>query len=266
MAPEEPPLGRGQRRELPDGRVRTFPTLADFVEHLRARGEIQDEDDLFTRRYDLLATIFHSWVQRGQAACQFAVHLAKNSTEAGWLELVVPTVEDEDSIAAIGPLLGGAGSAESVEAVLLLLPSVRTLEALVGLCGRLCDLADWHWVEIDGADEGYVLAGLRWRPPGSDDVSWVLAFGPFEDLPFTRRAPVTALTIRTRGPANGEGGLDLAKMDSLVDQGKGERFLELTKRNKADLLAGELAHAARARVTLRVPQRLVRLLGPPGPR
>lgn len=263
MPPEGPPLGRSGDRKLPDGRVRSFPTLADFVEHLHARGEVEDEDDLLTRRHDLLATIFHTWVQRGQAACQFAVHLAKYRAQAGWMEVVVPRVDDEISVAAISTLLAGAGSEDSVEAVLLLLPSVRTWQSLVGLSGRLCRLADWHWEEIDGAEQGHALAGLRWTPPGSINRSWVLAFGPFEELPYTRRAPVTALTLRTRGPANREGGLDLAKMDSLVDDEKGERFLDLTERNKADLLAGELAHAARARVTLQVANVLVPLLGPP---
>lgn len=263
MPSEGPPLGRSAERRLADGRTRSFPTLADFVDHLRVRGEIEDEEDLLTRRHDLLATIFHAWVQRGQAACQFAVHLAKNREEAGWMELVVPDADDDVSLAAISTLLAGAGSVETVEAVLLLLPSVRTWQGLVGLCGRLCGLPDWHWQEIDGADEGHLLAGLRWTPPGSPYTSWVLAFGPFEELPYTRRAPVTALTLRTRSPANKEGGLDLAKMDSLVDDRQGERFLDLTERNKVDLLAGELVHAARARVTLRVEEGLLPLLGGP---
>lgn len=248
---------------MPDGRVRSFPTLADFVEHLRSRGEIEDGEDLLTRRHDLLATIFHTWVQRGQAACQFAVHLAKNRSDAGWMEVVVPHLDDEASVAAVSTLLVGAGSADSVEAVLLLLPSVRTWQRLVELCGRLCRLGDWCWEEIQGADEGHALAGLRWTPPASDNRSWVLAFGPFDELPYTRRAPVTALTLRTRGPANKEGGLDLAKMDSLVDDQKSERFLDLTERNKSDLLGGELTHVARARVTLQVAKVLLPLLGPP---
>ena len=82
-------------------------------------------------------------------------------------------------------------------------------------------------------------------------------------MPFTRRSPVPALALRTRGPVNEHGTLDLARMDHVRQGDAFDRDGEMTKRNRTDLLNGELTHVAKAKVTLRLPRDLVELLPAP---
>lgn len=242
-------------------RQRSFSTLADFVAWWEDEGVV-DEEDLLDNHHGLLAPMFHGWTSQGQTGCQFARHLAKNADDAGWFPVVLSNHTDATLGADANEIVGGAGSADNVEAVLLLFPSVRSVEDLATLIGTLCAHDAWTWVEIDPAGDGLVRVGLRWAVPDTDLVSWVLAFGDIESQPYTRRSPVTALTIRTRPPANDFGGLDLAKINAHLDQPVYDRFMAATKRDKAMLLNGEFEDGARARVTARIPVDYASLLGP----
>ena len=214
-------------------------------------------DELLGQRRDLLPDVFHAWVQRGQVACQFAMNLAKQRDQAGWVELV--QAGDAHPGAWMEPLVEAA--AGRAEAVLVVLPDVRTLEGLTEFAVQLCELPRWRWEVVppkadDPPDPGHQHVGLRWRSPDGPE-SWVLAFGDFPGMPFTRRSPVPALALRTRGPVNEHGTLDLARMKH-VRQGEGfRRDGEVTSRNKVELLNGELVPVARARVTVRLPDHLV---------
>ena len=249
------PLGHSVERFTKSGRTRRFPGLHDFAEAFAQAGYIDGPDELLARRRDLLPDVFHTWVNRGQVACQFAMNLAKHRRQAGWVEVVQLTRDHPG--AWLEPVLEAA--ADRAEAVLVVLPDIVSLDDFAGFVATLCELPRWTWEPItaDGdSDAGHVDVGLRWRTP-EGLPSWVLAFGDFEGVPFTRRSPVPALTLRTRGPANKYGAVDLARMKTFRDDEGNRRDDEMTRRNKDDLLNDELLEVARARVTLRLPRRLV---------
>ena len=62
-----------------------------------------------------------------------------------------------------------------VMAVRLHLPQIRVLEVV----------------------EDVTLIGLRWSRVGEGYVTWVLGFAPLPTMPVTRRAPFTAIILRT---------------------------------------------------------------------
>lgn len=238
-----------------------WPKLQPYVDSLRATGYVADSQDLLDRRPDLLATVFHDWAGTDEIACEFAMHLSAHREQAGWLEVVLPTSPNMAWWAA--PSLR-ASAHDDTEAALLVLPDCKSPTDLAAITALLCRHEDWWWEEVDAEadrDQGHFLVGLRWQPPGLTAPSWVLAFGDFQGFPRTRRAPVPALTLRTRGPPNRKtGALDLARMDSLMSSEDGGEAQRRTRENKEALVESGLQHAAKAKVSFRLREDARRIL------
>jgi len=84
---------------------------------------------------------------------------------------------------------------------MLVFPYVQDEASILELVRQVAGLPDWWWVEKDPS-ERLARVGLRWLLPDRKHVSWVLGFAPMPWLPFTRRAPVTALVLRVRPEAH----------------------------------------------------------------
>lgn len=259
---DEPQLERSVARQLPDGRVRKWPSREDYANWYGSLGHLEGGQD-FASAVDLPGSVFLDWVRRGQTACQFASVLSTKYERAGWQSVVVPSrcqptilVDHVDSLLA--------AAQDHAEIVQLVFPYVVTPESLVELIHDLCVGPNWYWEEIDGDDEA-VLVGLRWLLPTGRHVSWNVGFGPFDFLPFTRRGPFTAVLVRVspiKRTSNspdvyGRTPVHLADMDDLLPSDKVRTALnEKTRAAKTDYLAGEMIDAARARVTFRIPGHL----------
>lgn len=239
-------------------RTEWFPNLYDYVDAFRRAAIIRDRDDLLQRRPDLLPVIFHDWVRKRQIGCRFAQRLAREPSKFGWIDLVLPHHDSSEHVRWLDEFL--ATASYDSEAVLLLLPTVTNLSDLSDLVGNLLTSPRWFIHEIVGYDDSeFVPLGLRWHPPGEELASWVLAFGDFPEWPFTRRAPLPALTLRTHSPKPGNEGIDLAAIDPMLPNVEAfDRMMSGTRRLKERLLEAEpdLCDYARARVTFRLPRSL----------
>lgn len=153
------------------------------------------------------------------------------------------------------------------EASQLVVPWVDTPDRLVEFVSQVGRLPDWYVRDVtDGEPEdGLIRVAVRWRLPEPDHVSWVLGFGPFEFMPFTRRSPFTALIFRsaaahpdaiprTRREHHTE--VHLADLDPRVDEARYTDMWSRTEKRKVSLLAGELVSGAKARVTFLIPEAL----------
>lgn len=266
------PVGKSvQRRDSNDDRIRRFPGLNDYLETLRATGHAADEAELRTRP-DLLVDIFHDWVRQGGAGCVFARILSQDPQTSKWADVVAPLDHTEPHWPAqLDHLLR---SSYEEQAVLIVLPGVQTIRHLVEAAANICRSPSWSWLrihpnpskprQVESAqdDSEHDVVGLRWSGPHHDKPAWPLAFGPFDDLPFTRRSPIAALTMRTHTPLWSSDGIDLAAMEHGMDERKHARVLERTKSRARGLLSDELVHAARAQGTFRAPKNLVATLMP----
>jgi hypothetical protein len=244
-------LGASIERRLEDGRVNRFSSRADFeavLPGLRAESG-----------FDAAAVgeAMFGWARTGQTGCLFATMLAAEPSDAGWQSVVIPEAVSDETLHA---LVHGLLTAR-LEAATVVFPTVDTPASLVALVNQVARLPDWHGLVIDGDEPaGLVRVGLRWHLPVPDHVSWVLGFGPFDFLPFTRRAPFTALVFRCgaeytlpRRRVEDHDEVHLADLRAPVDEERYARMWSRTVTRKQSLLAGELAAGAKARVTFTLP-------------
>lgn len=252
---------RSRQRATASGVTRTFSTRSDLVSYLHATGAVDDPaafDDALDPRW---ADIFQAWVQQGATGCRFAQHRARHADAAQWLSIVVPVPLTTDVVNELQRILESAADAQAVQ---LLFPTAKTIESLASIVACLARHPGWAFLEIEhdppAEDDTSVLIGLRWNVPNSVYKSEVLAFGPFDDQPFTRQAPVTTLTLRTHPPAklDPDGRVHLAQMPLFEREAGAQKdyFWRSSGERKRDLLNGELLHSARARVSCRLPRHL----------
>lgn len=244
---------------LADGRTKYFSIREDFEAALPGLRNDSGFDEA------TVAEAMFAWARTGQTGCLFAALLAAGPTAAGWRSLVIPDAVSDDTLHA----LVDAMLATEPEAVTIVFPWVDTAAALAALVSQVARLPDWQSVLIDGDElPGLIRVGLRWRLPVEDHASWVLGFGPFEFLPFTRRAPFTALVFRCRAAyslprrrAEDHNEVHLADLPAPVDEVHYERMWRRTVERKVNLLAGQLEAGAKARVTFTLPAELRDQLG-----
>lgn len=248
-------LGASIERRLADGRVNRFSSRADFEAALPGLRSDAGYDAA------LVGEAMFGWARTGQTGCLFATMLAGDPASAGWQSVVIPDMVSDETLHALVSGMLSAGP----EAATIVFPSVETPEALASLLDQLARLPDWHGVVLDGEEElvGLLRIGLRWSLPTPGHVSWVLGFGPFDFLPFTRRAPFTALIFRcaaahtlSRRRIEGHDEVHLADLPAPVDGERYSRMWSRTESRKRSLLAGEFEPGAKARVTFTLPAEL----------
>jgi hypothetical protein len=251
-------------KTIATGQTKHFSNFQDYANYLRDRGDITAAEDLVGPRQDLLSDILFRWVQGGQLACVFAMKIANDPKQAGWLSLVAAFGEDLPW--RIQPALEAA--AQEAEAIQIIIPRLTTPEDCVRLIHALCRHTAWSWQEIpteDPAAPDLFLVGLRWSPPSAAYTSWVLGFAPFAPMPFTRRfegAPFIALALRPSRPmldrAPPADTAHLAHMDDTLgaDAERRADFRERTVAARAALLIDDYAPSAKARVTFTLPPQL----------
>lgn len=206
----------------------------------------------------------HEWIQQGATSCVFAQRRSRNAGEAQWLGIRVNTPPEPRELDGLQAILEAASDPQ---AVLLVFPHATSTADLVDIVASLAAHDSWECELVpreDQQSDGHSEVGVRWLLPHSKYRSEALGFGPIDCLPVTRRAPVTALTFRTHPPASPEKNnrVHLAQMpfDDLELE-KRNQFWVRTQEQKADLLNGDLLHAARARVSWRLPTEDVQALG-----
>ena len=208
--------------------------------------------------------IFHSWVQQGATGCVFAQRRSKAPDQAQWLGIRMNSPPEQRELDGLQSLLEAASDPQ---AVLLTFPEALTLESVGELVSAFyehpaweCEIVPRKEVESDGFHE----VGIRWLLPQSKYRSEALGFGSFEEFPVTRQAPVTAMALRTHPPTVPEkdNRVHLAQMP--YDDRESENpdmYWDRTRKLRSDLLNDSLEHAARARVTWRLPEQIVAAAG-----
>jgi hypothetical protein len=267
-------------REIGADDIRSFSSFDDYVKPHIDDGSVESIDDLVSRRPELLGRILFDWYKDGQIACVFARVLAAKKDKPKWRTITIE--EGEINVEKLEATLLEAISKE-FDAVQFIFPGAGTAQRTVELIKTLCEHPSWSCREMPWMtdDEGRLIelgntvqVGLRWHPPESDYVSWVLGIAPFDTMPFTRRfvnAPFIALVMRPTAPTDFvkekkfEGGFQashlahmndmLGSNDPIRDEQMREDFRARTRRTKFALVraGGELLSTARAQVTFSLP-------------
>jgi hypothetical protein len=146
---------------------------------------------------DLVVMAQRDWHIRGQTGCQFARLAALAAADLRWGYLVVRdrNVEMRNISQAIETALGDL----RIEVMSLLFPWVTQEGHATSLLYNLVSCTRF-WLERDEVINGSLRLHLRY--PVTDQTqpvqAWVMAFGPFNWAPNTRRGPYFELVIRVR--------------------------------------------------------------------
>lgn len=234
------------------------PTRAEYESHLRAEGFIGSSENLLDRP-DIALAIYRDWQRRDRVACVFARLIALNSERYDIAWEVLPTRVDpsnvESAASKVTSVVEPAKGQE--EAVTVLLPGLEDPESLVSLCKALGQCPSWKVSALFNPSDrlGRVYVRLTTRLAPNVD-SEVLGVAPFEFLPPTRVAPITALHIRTKTEGAKPRGYKSSDKSHLADIAwPDDQFWEASCKQRADVLGGDDS-AARARITFAVPQDL----------
>lgn len=249
---------------------RSFSTLDDFAKSLREDGLLAADDEL-DNHPEFFPAIFEAWIRGAQLGCLFAVDFANRQDvdlKGHWQQLVVNDEPDGPTLhRRLNDLLVAP---QPPHAVSILFPRVKDGEGVATLVATLCKDQRWGWEEIKTDDKTLLLVGLRWRLPAESSVSWPLGFSPIPTMPFTRRAPWTAIMLRTRqsGREPPPGLLDFVHLADLPPYAAPEKnrsdLWEKTAEYKVDLLPKDAERAnAKAKITFTLPGDCRRLLPEP---
>ncbi len=189
-----------------EGKEWVYPVRQDYINHLIARGHIENESDMINQP-DLIIAIQRHWHGLGQTGCKFAQILSKDPQKYGWhMEVVNGTSKNGVSSSILNQIERVVCSAihdRQIEMISLVFPEVTTPEALVSLLYSLEQLPDWSITTIKGLEQvsssdSTVYISLRVILNNKGVLSWVLGFGPFHFLAITRLSPFTELAIRVK--------------------------------------------------------------------
>lgn len=251
-----------------DGTV-YVPSLDDYLQHLRRHGKLARDSDL-SRHPDLVEMVYRHWQCQPQIACEFARLIAKDPQSHGVDVTVVSGVVDAQSAgtaaSATAKIIERAITKQGCEAVSVLIPGVLDVATLVALCHSLGAQPGWRCrPQLNPSDcaqriyvELKVEVGTDNR--GKTVLAEVLGFGPFEFLPLTRRAPITAVVLRAKPENAGqpknpfkEPRAHLADLRINMDSRTFRRTWKASESARQRVLEGDDS-AARARVTFAIPE------------
>lgn len=139
-----------------------------------------------------------SWFASGHSGCVFARLAALK--DHGW-HFVVAESLDLKTAHDVATVLPQLMTDPSCEVISLLLPFARTEAEGLEAIAKLCE-SGLFFVEQAVIDGERRSAYVR-LPVAEGVVAWVMAFGPFDNMPATRRAPYFELAMRVR-PKTGE--------------------------------------------------------------
>ena len=247
------------------GRTMGFPMRQDYVSQLQGHGFISDEAE-FVADDRLTEAVYLDWLLRPQVGCVFAQLLARPVYRTGVRTVVArgsSGLGDPSELAVqIARLVNESVDDVSTEALSVLLPQIRDIEALARLAWELGSRPGWTIEQERSWRKTLVLVGLRVEIAPSV-VAETLGMGPFTIFPTTRQCPITTLEVRTKTKRAKKSHLskthlaahlaDLPVDHVLTAAEFGSRFKRFTPWLKKRVLGKQGDSRAKAGVTYSVP-------------
>lgn len=245
--------------ETPFAPDRHSPARHDYIMHLKSNGIIGTESE-FIDHTCLVKAVYKDWQKRPQVGCVFAQQIAARPDQH---EIDWAIFKDGESISEVHDLADriaehAYGVRNQEEAAAILLPALTDPSVLTALCKALGQIEGWdckaEYNPSDKYDRFYVRVVMPLPP---DTEAELLGLGPFDFLPLTRQAPVTALQIRTKpDDAEWRGPSDIKKAHLAHIPWPHQKTFKThwakTEELRRDILGGDDT-AAKARVTFAIP-------------
>ena len=240
------------------------PSRSDYQAYLREH-RVLGERETLANRPDISESVYRDWQRRPQVACIFARRIAIQPRKFSIKTVVVQEDPADEMTGAIDKTAEAVISARgSSEALTVLLPKLVDSELLAVFCKRLgARNGNWRIEAVPNPSDRLdrVHVSLRFTLEANVEAE-ILGFGPFTFLPATRRAPITALEIRTKTEGHKKRGISGTERSHLADiPWKGaskewrDRAWKKTEEARRAVLGGDDS-AARARITFAIPRHL----------
>ena len=126
----------------------------------------------------------------------FRAGLARKLPAEVWPSAVVPQVRGAG--ARVDAALATAIASPVAQLLSVLFPTVDCSDALVGLLAELAQSSETLLAEPPSEHRDMIVLRLRAVVTGDGVLAWVLAFGPFDFWPPTRRGPGAELLFRVK--------------------------------------------------------------------
>lgn len=168
----------------------TFPNRIDYERYFFLQESVGEPSDVWEDD-SLVGQIQQHWHSRGQNGCVFAQTVASKADRLGWNFVIVRGLSEvkKDLLQAI--------ESPECQNLSLLFPEVTQPNQLVDLVQSIIKIDDLFRLQVTNHMDTAILA-LRIKLIPTEVLSWIVGFGPFDFLPYTRQAPVTELAIRTK--------------------------------------------------------------------
>lgn len=185
-------------------RAKRVPSRTDYINALIDQGDIQSEEELGSKP-DLAVGVHHHWIRQGQIGCVFAQALVTQADAYGLGAITFADGNDMDVPAvasAVTTAIESIAEAAVSENTSVLFPNLTDFSILSTLIVELGKISEWSlwrqelFVDPESPDS-FILVGLDYLLDGQTP-SAVLALGPFDILPMTRRGPITSLELRLK--------------------------------------------------------------------
>lgn len=254
--------GNGLRRILKDLQWSSGgPSRSDYEAYLREHS-VLNENETLIERPDLAEPLYRDWQRRPQVACVFARRIATQPRKFNVACVVVSEDPSNEMTRVIDAAAGSVMKARGTnEALTILLPKLVDSSLLAAFCKRLgARNGNWRIEAVPNPSDRLERVHISLRFALRKDVeAEILGLGPFTFLPATRRAPITALEMRTKVHGNKKRGRSAVARSHLADipwPGAGDAWFDNAwKKSEAArraILGGDDS-AARARITFAIP-------------
>lgn len=175
--------------------LRRFPAPEQYHRHV---DQTLEEAEL-PNPAAIYAVAQRDWHMRGQNGCVFARLAARAAPSLSWRYVVVFGATDGSQLHAISEHVQTMSEEPGTQVVSVLFPEVREAgEAASAIRGLAC--TEQFWLERDDVIDDMLRLHLRYTfgEEMAKVDAWIMAFGPFNFVPNTRRAPYFELAIRVK--------------------------------------------------------------------
>lgn len=138
------------------------------------------------------------WHVRGQSGCMFARLAAHSAETLRWVYAVTTRTSAPASLCSnAARRLDAAIVDPTCQLFSFLFPAITAPGQAVNVVYALTRYSPF-WLEMNQIDRGELRLHVRYPVSSTGVQAWVMAFGPWDFLPNTRRAPFFELAVRVK--------------------------------------------------------------------
>lgn len=174
-----------------------YSNREDYIKFLSNKYKISEKEVL--NDDNLIIKLTKNWFRQGQVGCGFAQYMAHDTEQFGWRFMVERETEfTNDTVNELFSRINNHIIKSNDEVLSILFPNIDDEYKLASLVKSLVDYTPFFIDGVKDYSQDQMLVSLRLDISGSQNYSWIMALGPYDNFPLTRQCPITQLVIRLK--------------------------------------------------------------------